>query len=72
MEERTIQVTDELTDYLAAWPGIQQQAKLTRRVSHQGKVHEETVSLITSLSAQEAGPDHLLTLARGQWSIEMV
>lgn len=70
IEERCIQVTSDLTGYLAAWPGIQQQAKLTRTVERNGKRQEETVYLVTSLPTQEAGPERLLALARGQWSIE--
>ena len=70
VEERRIQVTSELTDYLAAWPGIQQQAQLIRTTQRQGKVQEETVYLITSLTNDLAGPERLLALIRGQWSIE--
>lgn len=70
IECRRIQVTSELTAYLADWPGIQQQAQLTRIVQEKGECHQETVYVITSLPEQEAGPDCLLELARGQWSIE--
>lgn len=70
IEQRAIQVTSELTDYLAQWPGIQQQAQLIRTVQRQGKVHDETVYLITSLPHEAAGPERLLALIRGQWSIE--
>jgi predicted transposase YbfD/YdcC len=70
IERRSIEVTSELTAYLADWPGIQQQAKLTRMVQRRGRVQEEVVYLITSLPEQVAGPERLLDLARGQWSIE--
>lgn len=70
IEQRAIQVTSELTDYVAHWPGLQQQARLIRTVQRQGTVQEETVYLITSLSAEVAGPEQLLELSRSQWSIE--
>jgi predicted transposase YbfD/YdcC len=70
IERRSIRVTGELTAYLAHWPGIQQQAEVTRSVQRKGGLREERVYLITSLSEQVAGPERLLELARGQWSIE--
>jgi predicted transposase YbfD/YdcC len=70
VERRSIRVTGELTSYLAHWPGIQQQAELTRMVQHKSRLQEETVYVITSLPEEEAGPERLLELARGQWSIE--
>jgi predicted transposase YbfD/YdcC len=70
IEQRTIRVTGELTDYLASWPGIHQQAELIRRVQRKERLQEERVYLITSLTAQAAGPERLLALVRGQWSIE--
>lgn len=70
IEQRSIRVTSELTGYLAAWPGIRQQAALRRTVEHKGQRQDETVYLITSLPEEVAGPDRLLALARGQWSIE--
>jgi predicted transposase YbfD/YdcC len=70
IERRSIRVTSALSAYLTDWPGLQQQAELTRTVQRQGQVHEETVYLITSLTERQAGPDRLLALARGQWSIE--
>jgi predicted transposase YbfD/YdcC len=71
IEQRVIQVTSALTDYLARWPGIQQQARLIRTVQHKDRVQEETIYLITSLPADLAGPERLLELIRGQWSIEV-
>lgn len=70
IECRRIRVTSELSDYLAYWPGIQQQAELTRTVQRKEQIQEETVYLITSLSPEVADPERLLDLARGQWSIE--
>jgi len=70
IDRRHIVVTSELTTYLDDWPDICQQAKLTRTVECNEQRHEETVYLITSLSAHEAEPERLLALARGQWSIE--
>lgn len=70
IETRQIRVTSELTDYLAHWPGIRQQAKLTRTVQRGERIHEETVYVITSLAENSATPERLLELVRGQWSIE--
>lgn len=70
IERRNIRVTSELTEYLALWPGIQQQAELTRTVQRKGHLQQQTVYLITSLSSRAADPHRLLALARGQWSIE--
>lgn len=70
IEHRRLRVTSDLTTYLAHWPGIAQQAELVRTVHHNGRVHEERVYLITSLTAEAAGPERLLALARGHWSIE--
>lgn len=40
IERRRIQVTSVLTPYLAAGPGIQQQAKLTRAMLRDGRLSE--------------------------------
>jgi predicted transposase YbfD/YdcC len=58
-----------LRDYLE-WPGIQQVFQIHRVRQLPGKTEEETVYGITSLSPAAAGPERLLELSRGLWSIE--
>ncbi|MGO8948515.1 MAG: ISAs1 family transposase [Ktedonobacterales bacterium] len=74
-EQRQLALSTELTSYLATsapWPGIAQVGQLTRRVTHTatGVTRTQTVYLITTLSPKQAGPERLLTLLRGHWSIE--
>jgi predicted transposase YbfD/YdcC len=73
IEVRQINVSTELTGFLATgWPGIAQVAQLTRTVTTRrtGKITQETVYLITTLSPAKASPERLLALIRGHWSIE--
>jgi predicted transposase YbfD/YdcC len=42
----------------------------TTREVKSGKTRQEVVYLITSLTAEQAGPDRLLALNRGHWEIE--
>ncbi len=70
-EARTITVTTALTAYLApCWPRIAQVAQLTRTVTAKGRTRTELVYLITTLGPDHAGPERLLELVRGHWSIE--
>ena len=53
------------------WPGLAQILRLEReRREKRGKGQVEVVYGVTSLSAQQAGPGVLLSLARGHWGIE--
>jgi len=52
------------------WPGLAQIARLTRTRAIGGKISIETVYLITSQPAAEAGPERLLALSRAHWGIE--
>lgn len=73
IEVRRIKVSTELTSFLSArWLGIRQVAQLTRTVTTRraGKMTQETVYLITTLSPAKASPERLLALVRGHWSIE--
>lgn len=70
IEVRSIAVTTALRDYLADWPGIEQQARLTRTITREGKTTTETVYLITSASPARVDAERLLALTRGHWSIE--
>lgn len=74
-ELRDLWVSSDLSAYLATdsrWPGIAQVGCLRRRVTvtATGATREETVYLITTLSAACASPERLLALMRGHWSIE--
>ena len=71
IEERCLTSSDALTGY-SDWPGLHQVFKVERRFIHKrtGKVHQETVYGITSLTPQEADPNRLLRLIRGHWHIE--
>jgi len=55
------------------WPGLAQVCRITRERIKIGKGAEEsteTVYAITSLTAEEAGPERLLRLSREHWGIE--
>jgi predicted transposase YbfD/YdcC len=52
------------------WPGLGQIIRLTRSREIRGKISTETAYLITSLTAKDAAPERLLSLARGHWAIE--
>ncbi len=70
-EGRTIKVRTEMNAYLApCWPFVAQVAELTRTVTKAGISTTEVVYLITPLPSWKAGPERLLELNRGQWSIE--
>jgi predicted transposase YbfD/YdcC len=71
IEERCLICSDALFGY-SDWPGLHQVFKVERKFTNKGtgKVHEETVYGITSLTPQEAGPERLLSLIRGHWHIE--
>ena len=71
LENRFIQVSTELNDFLARdWYGVEQVFCLRRRVEHALKCTQQIVYGITSLTPKQAGPSDLLELARDQWSIE--
>ncbi|MEW5964947.1 MAG: ISAs1 family transposase [Pseudomonadota bacterium] len=69
LETRRIEVSAEAVGHLD-WPGLAQIARLTRYRKTGGKISSETVYLITSLPAAEAGPERLLALSRAHWGIE--
>jgi predicted transposase YbfD/YdcC len=68
---RRLETTTVLNDYLD-WKGLAQAFKLTRRFVHlsTGEVQEKTLYGITSLSAEEADPQALLTFIQHHWTIE--
>jgi len=71
LEVRTLTTSSQLNDFLD-WPFLQQVFKLERiiTVSKTGKTRHEIVYGITSLSAEQASPFHLLHMLRSYWQIE--
>ena len=71
MEHRKITVSSTLKGYLN-WPGVEQVFELERHFERlkDGKVMEDVVYGVTSLTAQEATPKQLLALIRKHWHIE--
>jgi predicted transposase YbfD/YdcC len=71
LEQRTLTLSSELKEYLD-WPYCEQVFKLERHVVRlkDSKVTNEVVYGLTSLTADEAGPDRVLGFVRGQWGIE--
>ena len=66
-----MEVTASITEHLApSWTGLAQVCRLTRQRIVRGKESIETVYAITSLTADEAGPERLLALSREHWGIE--
>lgn len=68
---RKIQVSGVINDYVK-FPYCGQVFRIIRErtVIKTGKFERETVYGITSLTAEKAGPQKLLSLNRGHWSIE--
>jgi hypothetical protein len=71
LEIRKIWTSTEINNFVL-FPHCGQVAHLNRYSEEikSGKVHEETVCVITSLSPTKAAPERLLDLARGHWGIE--
>lgn len=71
LETRTLTTSSQLNDFLD-WPFLQQVFQLQRTISisKTGKTRQETVSGITSLSAEQASPAQLLKMLRSYWHIE--
>jgi hypothetical protein len=70
VERRTLTATAALATYLADWPGVAQVFRLRRVRQLAGRVEEEVVYGITSLSSGDADAARLLGLSRAHWSIE--
>ena len=70
-EHRSIWVSSKLNDYLD-FPGVGQVFAVRRNTVEvkSGKQSSETIYGLTSLTAQAASPQRLLTLNRGHWTIE--
>lgn len=71
IEQRTITVSSQLKDFLP-WPYLEQVFKLERRFTSikTGKVREQVIYGITSLSREEITPTKLLQMTRAYWGIE--
>jgi hypothetical protein len=71
IEFRTLTTSSQLVDFLD-WPFHQQVFKLERHITtlKTGRCHHEVVYGITSLSAEQVTPDHLLRMLRSYWKIE--
>jgi predicted transposase YbfD/YdcC len=71
IETRNLTTSEALVGY-SDWPGLAQVFEIGRQVITKttGKERVEVVYGVTSLSPDQAGPDRLLELVRGHWSIE--
>jgi len=71
IEKRTLTASSELKGYVT-WPYAEQVFKLEREFKqvNTGKIMQETVYGITSLTAQEAGAKRLVEITRSHWGIE--
>lgn len=71
IEQRRLWASADLNGCLD-WPYVQQVFRLDRHTQcvKTGAVTGETVYGITSLSPERAGPQQLLSLARGHWNME--
>ena len=71
MDIRRIWTSTDINDYVN-FPFCSQVACLERYSENlkSGKIRNETVYLITSLSPNNAGPERLLGINRGHWGIE--
>lgn len=71
LEERTLTVSSQLNDFLN-WPYLQQVFRLERcfLFPKTGKVQEQVVYGLTSLSREEITPKDLLAKIRSYWGIE--
>ena len=71
LEVRTLTTSSQLNDFLD-WPFLQQVFQLERTITilKTQKTRHETIYGVTSLSAEQAAPSHLLTMLRSYWHIE--
>jgi predicted transposase YbfD/YdcC len=71
LEIREVVVSTELNEFLGRqWTGVAQVFRLLRTVHKKGKVSQEIVYGITSLSPTQANAERLLELIRAHWAIE--
>jgi predicted transposase YbfD/YdcC len=71
LEVRRICLSSELQEFLSTqWAGVEQVFQIEREITRHGQTVHERVYGITSLTAQAAGPERVLTLVRDHWHIE--
>lgn len=69
LERRVVTASTDLAGYLD-WPGHAQVLRIERNWRQGDQPHQAIGYAITSLSPDRAGPEQLLALKRGHWSIE--
>ena len=71
LERREVRTSGELEGY-SSFPGLKQVVEVRKKVVRlkTGEVAESRHYGITSLCAEQAGPERLLHLMRGHWGIE--
>ena len=69
IEQRELAATSELASYIE-WPGAAQVCRIHRTRETAGKLSQEIVYAVTSLSHARASAHRLLALNRQHWSIE--
>jgi predicted transposase YbfD/YdcC len=69
-ERRTLRVTSELNQQLAAFPHVAQVAQITRAVQRKGRQQEEVDYFVTSAPPNHANAAALLAHIRAHWGIE--
>jgi predicted transposase YbfD/YdcC len=69
IEQRELAATSELASYID-WPGAAQVCRIHRTRETAGKLSQETVYAVTSLTHARASARRLLALNRQHWSIE--
>jgi predicted transposase YbfD/YdcC len=71
VELRQLWASTELNGYLGGqWTDVAQVFQIEREIVRQGKRTHEVVCGLTSLPAEEVGPDGLLGLVRAHWQLE--
>lgn len=71
IEKRTLTTSSQLKDF-CDWPFLEQVFKLERSITtlKTKQTRQETVYGITNLTAEQAGPQQLMTKLRSYWQIE--
>lgn len=71
LERRAVRVSSALAGY-SQLPGLAQVAEVRTEIVHlaTGAQTQRLRYLVTSLAAEQASPQRLLTLSRGHWGIE--
>lgn len=71
LEVRHLWTSTQMNAWLEPqWAGIEQVFQVHRQVSRAGKIHEETIYGLTSLTRRQANADRLLTHIQTHWRVE--